>query len=64
MAGENKPTAAKAEKLVECRVLVATAEHKADDVIELTEKEAKAGELAGWLDTNADAVAYAKSLTA
>lgn len=56
--------AEKAEKLVEGRVLCATAEYKCDDVITLPEKEAKAAEKAGWLDTHSDAVAFAKSLAA
>ena len=59
-----KAEAAKAEKLVEGRVLVATDEHKCDEVISLPAAAAKAAEKAGWLDTNADAVAYAKALAA
>jgi hypothetical protein len=55
---------APAGKLVEGRVLMTHLDHKADDVIALPTAEAEAAVAAGWLDTNADAVAFAKSLAA
>lgn len=49
--------AAKKAKTVKARVLVDTAEHKVNDVIQVPENSR-----ASWFDTNADAVAYAESL--
>ncbi len=49
---------------VEARVLLDCSWGAADDVVTLSKDEADAGVAAGELDTNAEAVAYAKSLGA
>jgi hypothetical protein len=49
---------------VEARVLVSCAFGKPDEVVTLDADTAQAGQDAGQLDTNADAVAYAKALAA
>ena len=49
---------------IEARVLVDSWRGAPNDVITVTKEEADAGVAAGELDTNAEAVAYAKSLGA
>jgi hypothetical protein len=50
---------AKAPKKIKARVLVDGAYGRHDDVVELSAEEIKAGELAGELDSDKAAVAYA-----
>ena len=47
---------------IEARVLLDCSWGTADDVVTLTKEEAAAGTSAGELDTDPEAVAYAKSL--
>lgn len=49
---------------VKARVLTDCQYGKPDDVVTLTAKEAKEAESQGFVDSNADAVAYAESLKA
>jgi len=49
---------------VEARVLLDCSWGAADDVVTLSKDEADAGVAAGELDTNTDAVAYAKRVAA
>lgn len=46
------------------RVLAATGEHQPNDVITLSDAEAKAAVAAGWADDAPEAVKYAESLKA
>lgn len=48
---------------VKARVLVTCAHGKPNDVVTVTPEEAEAGQLAGELDANPAAVAYAESLS-
>lgn len=50
------------DKKIKARVIAQHADHDVDDVITLTEAEAKAAEAEGWADSNAAAVKYAESL--
>jgi hypothetical protein len=54
--------AAKAPKGRKVRVLMDTADHKANDVPFLSEDEADAAVAAGWADDHKSAVAYAEVL--
>lgn len=51
-----------AERTKKARVLVDGAYGKVNQVVELTDAQAKAGEAAGQVDSHPDAVKYAESL--
>lgn len=50
------------DKKIKARVIAQHADHEIDDVITLTETEAKSAAAEGWADAHPDAVKYAESL--